>query len=491
MPTDFISKPPYNVVQPGAYAAVNASLVASPNSGANRPIPLVLGTALGGQPGKALYFQSPSQAQQVLRGGVGADVTRFCFDGGAPQVAFCRVGNSVTQASLALAGTGTVLTLTSQDWGTWPNAILVTVAAGPIITTLSFADVLGNVFTEKWDFTGVGSLTPALIVAAINGQQFGYSGSNFVTATVGAGTLPLSNISNQPLTGGTDGLSPVAGDWTTGLSAIETEQIDLVIPATGDATVHAQVLTHCQNMSAPAARRERVAILGGVLGESVTTVIARLGSLHSARAQLVYPGVQDYNSSGVLTSYDPFYAAGKIAGMHCGLPDPATSLLHQLVPIVDTEVHLSTMQGGAIDQLLQAGVTPIAPAPGSGFWIVDSLTGYNASDQTFRDITKTRSADFVAQYSRSSLEQQFVGSKLLQTSQQAISVASNTVMTQLQNMQVIAAFNPAIVDKGPKVGSWNVQLPVMLVDTNKFIFITVMLQPSSTTQTSTTTQDLG
>jgi hypothetical protein len=488
---DFITKPPYNVIQPGAYSAVNASQLANPSFGAGHPIPCIIGPALGGQPNTALFFRSPGQLQQVLRGGAGYDVARFTFDGGAPQVAFVRVGNSITQASLPLAGTGTVLTLTALDWGAWANAIKITVATGPIIT-LSYTDALGNVFTEKWDFTGVGSLTVPFIVQAINGQQPGYSGSNFVSATAGAGTLPLTTVSNTPLVGGTDGLAPAAGDWTNGLTAIESKLVDFVIPATGDATVHAQVLTHCQNTSTPAARRERVASLGGVLGESVSQVVTRIASLRSGRIQLVYPGMQDFDANGNLVLYDPFYLAGKIAGMHCAASDPATSLVHQHVPVVAAETDLSTVQGGAIDQLLQAGVTPIAPAgDGSGYWIVDDLTGYNAADGVFRDLIKTRSADYVAQYARSSLETQFVGSKNLATSGASIAAAANQVMTNLLGLQIIQQFKAAVVSAGPKVGSWNVQLPVMLVDTDKFIFIQVALQPSSTVQSSTTTQDLG
>lgn len=491
MPSDFVAKPPYNVVQPGAYSAVDASLVSSPNLLAGRPLPLVLGTALGGQPDTPLYFQSASQLLQVLRGGPGYDVARFVFDGGAPQVGFVRVGNSVTQAFLALAGaSGTCVTLTAQGWGSWANSIEITVGTGPTIY-LNYTDALGVQYTEVWNFTGVSGLTNAIIAAGINGQLYGYNASNFVTAVAGSGTLPMPSILAVPLAGGTDGLSPVAGDWTNGLSAIETEQVDIIIPATGDSTVHAQVQTHCQNLSVPNARHERVAVFGGVLGESVAQVITRIGNLRSARSEVAYPGLYDYNAAGTLTLYDPFYQAGKLAGMWCAQPDVATSLLHQEVPIVGAEVDLSTVQGGAIDQLLQAGVTPIAKKPGGGYWVVDALTGYNQPDGIFRDMVKTRSADYVAQYARVNLEQQFVGSKKLAASQASIQQSALQILDTLLAQQIIQAFLQPVVTPGPNVNSWSVGLPVMLIDTTKFIFITEQLQPSSTVQGSTTTADLG
>ena len=491
MPSDFTAQLPLNVFQPGAYSAVNASLLASPNLLVGKPIPMVLGTALGGKPDTPLYFGSPSLLSSVLRGGVAYDVARFCFDGGASQVGVTRVGNSVTQGTLTLAGTaGIVATLTSKDYGTWVNSIMVSVAAGPIIT-LTYTDTLGNLYLETWNLTGVGTITGAVVAAAINGGLYGFNASNFVTAAAGVGTVPMTVVSNAPLTGGTDGLIPVTGDWTNGLAAIETEPIDIVLVATGTASIHAQALTHCQNMSAPAARHERVLVCGGVLGESVTTVIARMPSLASARAELVYPGMYDFNAAGALTEYDPFYVAGKIAGMWSAATDPATSLIHQSVPIVQAEVNLSTAQGGALDQLLQAGVTPIAPQPGGGYWVVDALTGYDLPDGTFRDMVKTRSADYVAQYARAQLEQQFVGAKNLLSSQSSIQQAALNICDTLSTQQIIEQYLTPIVNAGPTRNSWMVGLPVMLIDTNKFIFITVGLQPSSTLAGSTTTQDLG
>lgn len=485
MPSDFTAKPPYSVVQPGAYSAVNASQVSAPAAGSGQPIPAIIGTALGGTPLKAGYYSSPGQLLQALRGGAAYDTARFMFDGGAPRVCVVRIGNSVTQAVLALAGSGgTVVTLTANDYGSWANAIRITVAAGPIIT-LVYTDALGNTFTEKWDLTAVSSLTVAQLAQAINGQLYGYNASNFVTAAAGAGTLPLTTLSNTALAGGTDGLSPVAGDWTNGLTVLETEPIDLIVPATGDATVHAQVQTHCQNLSLPNARRERVAVFGGVLGESVSNVVTRIAGLHSARSELVYPGIWDYNAQGQLTLYDPFYLAAKIAGMWAANPDVATSLIHELVPIQDVEVNLSTVQGGAIDQLLQAGVTPVAKADGGGFWVVDALTGYNQPDGVFRDMTKTRSADFVAQYARKALQTQFVGSKGLASSGSSITAAARKILDDLLTLQVIAAYQVPTVTRGPVAGSWNVGLPVMLIDTTKFIFITEQLLPSSTLAGST------
>lgn len=493
-PTDaFTVTPPYNVVQPGAYSAVNSSLISEPNLNPGAPIPVAIGTTLGGAPDKALYFSSPSQLLQALRGGPAYDLARFMFDGGAPQVGVVRVGNTITQASLTLAGTtGNVITLTAKDYGSWCNAITVAVTAGPIIS-LQYTNSLGEVFTEQWNFTGVTGLTLAQIVSAINGGLYGYAASNYVTAslvTVSPGTLPLINASAAPLTGGTDGTAPAAGDWTNGLTALQTEPVDIIVPATGDATVHAQVLAHCVQMSSSAARMERTCELGGVLGETVTQAIARQAALVNARENLSYPGFYDYNAQGVITLYDPFYLAGKKAGMRAALPDPATSLVHASVPIIAAEVDLSTVPGGAIDQLLAGGVSPVVKRHGGGgYWIVDDITGYNLPDDIFRDVDSVRSADYVAQYLRNGLEAQFVGGKGLATTESSITQVTTKLLDDLVTQQIIAAFLAPTVSSGPGLNGWSVTAPVQLVNTIKYIFITEQLQPSSTVTGSTSAND--
>ena len=140
---------------------------------------------------------------------------------------------------------------------------------------------------------------------------------------------------------------------------------------------------------------------------------------------------------------------------------------------------LSTIVGGALDTLLSAGVTPIAAKPGGGFWVVDSLATYT-TDDTFRDFHKIRSADFIAQTVRTRLEAAFVGTKNLAGSQQSIAASAAAVCRELQDEEVIRAFQTPIVQQGATPTTYNVSLPVMLVDTTKFIYITLALQPSST-----------
>lgn len=485
MALDGTLRPPISPIQPGAYSAIDASALQGAGL-AGLPIVCIIGAALGGTPNQPYTFLDPYQAKNRLRGQALVDMVRFAFGAGAGVVKAVRAGSTITQSTLALAGaTATPVTLTSLDYGSWTTQIKATVAANNSVT-ISYVDAANGGITYSEVFALGATATAQNVVDAINGKLAGYQASQYVSAAVTTGTMPLTVIASTALAGGADGSSNalIGSDWTAALQAIEGEDVDIVVPATGDSTIHAQVLTHCQNMSTSAARRERVADLGGVLGESVTTVIARMATLHDKRVQVVYPGVVDFDANGLLKQWDPFYAAAKIAGMHAALPDPATSLTHDLVPTVDLEQqsgkYLSTLQGSDLDQLLRAGITPIAPAGQStgGFWVVDSLTGWN-QDDSFRDFHKTRAADAVAVRLRTVLEAKFVGGKALDSSDNDITVAANGVLDNLQLEGIVRAHRDAQVTQGADARTWIVTAPVLLPDAIKYILITVALQPSS------------
>ena len=189
--------PQINPIQPGAYAAVDASAFAG-TGGPTAPIPAIVATALGGVPNRAMYFRGPGALRSVLRGGVAYDMARFAFAGGASRVCVIRVGlaGSILQSTLNLTGTsGTGVTLTSIDYGTWTTAIQVTVAANNAVT-ISYTDAFGTTYTENYPI-GTGA-TAAAVAAAINGQTPGFAKSNYVTAVAGAGTMPLAILAATP-----------------------------------------------------------------------------------------------------------------------------------------------------------------------------------------------------------------------------------------------------------------------------------------------------
>lgn len=460
-----------NPLQPGAYSFLDASALQNSEQFATGTVLGLVGYSLGGVPLTPLNFRGPGPAKDVLRGGPLYDLVRFAFGGGASLVKAIRLGGDAAPATKTIeaATSGNFIVITALDYGTWTNDIKITVLADNVIV-LTYVDPLGVTYTETFDGGATG--TAAQVAALITEQ------SRFVKAAaaspLGTGIAKVTSIG--ALSGGDDGEDPAAQDWTDALAVLETQDVDIVVAATDDATVHALVSAHCDAMAQPLARKERTTVVGGALGEDPAAAIDRADDLRTPRVQVVYPGFYDYADNGDLTLYPPSLLAGKIAGMHAGLPDPAWSLTHKPVNIVDVERQLSTVQDGDLDRLLAAQVTPVAAADGGGFWVVDSLSTYN-TDGSFQDYHKIRTADYVARYARTRLEGKFVGAKTLSGSQSSIQAAAVALLRELMQAEVIRGYQVPTVDSGPNLRTWQVALPVMLPDTTKFILITVALQP--------------
>jgi len=492
MPANLVTRPDFNVVQPGAYSAVNASELQNPapNTG---PIPAILGACTGGKSGEAMYFSSPGILASVLRSGPAYDGARIAL-AKCSQVCVVRVGKKVTQATIELAGaTGELVKLTSFGYGIWANAITVAVEAGPIVV-LKYTDPSGNVYREKWNFASLesGKPTNAHIAAAINGELFGYTASNFVTAEAKAGTGELKTASATALAGGEEE-APEAANWVAGLAALESQPISIITPMTAEASVHAMVEEHCNIMSNGNARKERTWIGGGAVGETYTKTIERINGsspLQNKRTQIACPGMYFYNSTGQLTLYPPYYRAAMYAGMHCGLPDVATSLCHEETIEVAPETVYSTAQGAELDQLLLAGASPSAPKPGGGTYVVDSLSTSNEAAGYYRDYHKTRSADYVSRFLRTELEAKYTGGKNLNGTAESQEKTAELLLKELLSAQIIRAFKPPTVEPGPTTGavvtssnSYILNAPVMLIDADKYTFIEVALQSPNAIQT--------
>lgn len=470
--------------QPDAYSQLDTSAVQAAAQNPDAPVIAVPGDCKGGQPNAALVFTNLAQLRSVTRSGPAYDTARAAFLGGASKVILVRAGTP-TQSTEALAGaTGTPVTLKSIDYGAWTAVIKRTIATNNLVTIVG-TDPNGNTFTEIYA-VGTGA-TAQQVVDAINGKTPGFNKSQWVTASVTTGTMPLTTSAQAALsTAGTDDGTIDAGDWTNALKVLETQDVDLISPATGDATIHAQVLAHCVTMSSPAGRHERAIVTGGVLGENVATVSARMTTLNSARDQLVYPGIYLLNDAGVPQLYDPYVAGGYVAGMHAALPDVATSLVGANLgsAVVDVEVPLSTIPQGDLDQLLAANVTPIARDPEGGFHIVDSLSGYRA-DLSLRDFHKIRTADYTARTLRNELAAEFKGQKVTAAFADAVKQKANLILDRLVVRTILRGHNPAdaIVDPVNDTIT-HVSAPIVIPGVNKFLFLTIALQPASALTTT-------
>lgn len=150
---------------------------------------------------------------------------------------------------------------------------------------------------------------------------FNSAAEGFVTATraANAGSVP-ANIGWTYLSGGSDG-TPTNADWSDALALLQAEEVQWIVPATGDPAIHAMVDAHVQFMSG-AGQKERRAVVGTALGTSDAAAVLAAKALNSDRTSLVHLGHYDFDAAGRLTLYPPYITAARVAGMFAGVtPD--------------------------------------------------------------------------------------------------------------------------------------------------------------------------
>lgn len=481
---------PISPLIPGGYSTVDATALIAGEASPQPRTGAIVGEADGGTPGVPLEFTGPAALKSVLRSGPAFDCARFMFMGGASRVVVIRAGAPVAASHTIEGATGSPIKLEARDPGAWGNAISVRVSDDNLVDVLYTDEVTGTTHSERFDLGE--TTTVAAIVDAINGATPGIAGSTFVKATAQAGTLPLKpvvvngNIVASPLTGGAASPTLTGEDWRVAFEKLEAEDVEIVVPATGDKTAHGQALAHCIAMSTPAVRRERTTIVGPPKGTAVALLKERIDVLRSPRVQFVYPGAWHYDGRGELVEWDPFYVAAYTAGRHLALPDPATSLTGAPFDWPDLSTRLSAMPGGEQEALLRDGITPIAPMPGSGFQYVDSLSGYKA-DQSFRDFHKIRTADEASKRLRSRLARQFNGRK---TTAGLRDMIRNEAIAELRDLVteglLVEARPPEVFADPDNNRATIVNAAVLLPDTQKYILLTLSLQPPSTQGLGTT-----
>jgi hypothetical protein len=435
------------VIRPGAYSTIDASQLVPASLGLANVI-AVIGDATGGKPNTPLFFRSGDAAKSVLRSGDLLDGIRMAYDpssdpnvGGADLIVAIRT-NPATQATLNLAGaSGTLVTLTSADYGVWNNAIQAKVEAGTTgkKITIQYVDAIEGTLLEVFDNLTSGPVA----VAAINNGIGNQPPSRFVTAASGVGTEALVNVAFTSLSGAVEGTS-TSTEYTNALVKLETEDVNLVVPLTFDPTITALVKAHVEAMSTVKNRRERIAIVGGSLASGfgttalyVADLVTKATTLASSRVLLVGPGIKRPNAAGVSTLYGPQFLACIIAGIASAQEIGQTPTAKYIKAVaLDT-----AFSGDQLETLLLAGVCPVAFRKDEGFRIEQALTTYQTdANPMFREFSVRRVGDFLMANLRKRLEKDFVGARGDSGTASAMLQGVVSLLNKMLSDRVITAF---------------------------------------------------
>jgi hypothetical protein len=318
---------------------------------------------------------------------------------------------NIQALALALAGVGTVAAVTTTPAPTKttfagdkysvvvPNGYLglpttnlnasPIVSGTPVQTNIKTAGTVAGSFTTTSHYQALLDFCNTALSPILSGVV---SAAN----TVG-NTLPDSMTLFAYLQGGTDGVE-TTGAWTNAFTLAGTADAQLVVPVTPDATIHAAAKAHCVAQSTPKARHERLAIVGGAAGETVTQTLGRalaLGSLANGDSiQLVWSGLTDVDFNGILQTIPPYIVAAQMAGMTAAL-GTGKAKTHKFLRAVGVEYEANQTEQ---EQLVTGGVTYIEHVTNGtqvGFRVVKDITTWLLDNNYISHLFATKLASLM------------------------------------------------------------------------------------------------
>lgn len=260
------------------------------------------------------------------------------------------------------------------------------------------------------------------VVAAAGGDGLkkSYQWTSFSRAAADVGDCPLSRMAQLAIRNGAGVVYgiPAGEDYGQAFAVMaELENVSVVVCDSTLVSVQQALKTAVQECSA--ARRERIAVVGGAAGESVEQLVQRAAQLNCERVVLTAPGAGD-GSGGAL-------CAAAVAGAIAGSGDPA-------LPLGGAQLYgLGELEGnyddGEIDLLVQGGVTPLETLAGACYVVrgvtTRTKTG-GAVDATWRELTTILVVDEVIPGIRRALRAKF--SRAKNTAQSRGAIRSLAVM---------------------------------------------------------------
>ena len=260
------------------------------------------------------------------------------------------------------------------------------------------------------------------VVAAADraGLEKSYQWTSFSRAAADVGDCALSRMAQLAIRNGAGVVYgvPAGEDYEAAFAtAAGLENVSVVVCDSSRLEVQQalkSMVTECS-----AARRERIAVVGGGAGESVEQLTARAAQLNCERVVLAAPGMGD-GSGG-------WACAAALAGAVAGNRDPALPLGGaQLYGLEGLEC---VYDDNEIDALVRGGVTPLETLAGACYVVRGVTTRTSAGgapDATWRELTTVLVVDEVIPGLRNALRAKFGRAK--NTEQTRGAIRSQVVM---------------------------------------------------------------
>lgn len=294
------------------------------------------------------------------------------------------------------------------------------------------------------------------------------SSSRLITAERAVGSVDTVDPSlNTPLmlTGG--GSTPATlSDWTQALETVESADIQIVVPWSGDANYHAEVAKHLR--ASALAGRERNAWVGADANESLSQLKVRATSLNDRNVALVGQQVKVVDPLGNTVTKDPIWLALMLACMQAGSP-VATPLTRKQPDVLDVLSASSWNANKDAREAILSGVVALTFGP-LGWRIERSVTTWRRDDNPiYSEVSANESVNASIRDLRAGLDR-FIGqANRSLTANRIKSIVESRLNRQVLDGTIKAFKDIVLEDLGDTL---NVTYTVSAVEPINFIRIT-------------------
>ena len=224
-------------------------------------------------------------------------------------------------------------------------------------------------------------------------------------------------------------------DYASAFAALSDEEdVGVMVCDSAAQSVHLLLKTAAEDASA--ARRERIAVIGGS-EETVAQMVNRAKAVNSERVVLVGPDIAS-DDGGTMSAV---FAAAAVAAVIAGNTDPS-------VPINGAELTLFGAAGkrlsdNEIDQLVRGGVTPIETVGGVSSPVRGITT--KTSSGGAAELTTILIVDEVIPTIRSALRTRFARSKNTAQSRGAIRSQVVLELEEMKSREIVDSYGEVLV----------------------------------------------
>jgi hypothetical protein len=237
------------------------------------------------------------------------------------------------------------------------------------------------------------------------------------------------------------------------------------------------VKNECIEESNPSLNRNRICILS--YNGTYANAKVQAQGLASFKASLAFQQVSQVNSLGVVTLFQPWYAAVVAAGMQAGgFYKAIVNKYANVISLMDPSGYSSNDPGDTSDAL-SAGLLPLYTDVGGVKWVSDQTTYTADSNFVFNSIQAVYDADLIAIDLKQSFTNAFVGQSLADVSASSASAFLTNKMAQYMQLKLIAPSNGAPL--GFNNAKISINAPTMTVAVNIYLATAIYFIPISFT----------